>query len=323
MESCGIPFIWDFGMISKLALSFEGTAKMSDNIADVKVSNPAKVFWPEEGYTKLDLANFYRNIFPLLRPYIQDRILTLERCPDGMKGSCFYQKEKPESMPADTPTKRIINATGARKSTNYVLGGALATQIAMCNLGCIPIHVLGSRAKTFPKPDWVCFDFDPMSGKFADAAKAALLAKSMLDEIGLVSFPKTSGSRGLHLFIPIRIGPTAKEVLLFAEDFVKRLSVLHPDQLTVAHAIAERGQRVYLDPFRNGTVQTVVSPYSVRRKPHAPVSTPLSWSEVKPTLNPANFNIGNFMKLKREDPWAKFLSCRQNLKPAITRLNKL
>ena len=293
------------------------------NSAAVTISNPTKIFWPDEGYTKQDLANFYRDIFPLLRPYIQDRILTLERCPDGMSGSCFYQKEKPDSMPAGTSTKRIKNATGARKSTNYVLGGALATQIAMCNLGCIPVHVLGSRAKTFPKPDWVCFDFDPMSGNFADAAKAGLLAKSLLEDIGLVSFPKTSGSRGLHVFIPIRIGPTAKEILHFAEDFVARLAALHPNELTIAHAIADRGERVYLDPFRNGTVQTVVSPYSVRRKVHAPVSTPLLWSEVKPTLNPANFNIGNFVKLKRKDPWANFFSSRQNLKSAIATLKKL
>jgi bifunctional non-homologous end joining protein LigD len=293
------------------------------NSAAVTISNPAKIFWPDEGYTKQDLANFYRDIFPLLRPYIQDRILTLERCPDGMSGSCFYQKQKPDSMPSGTPTKRINNATGTRKSTNYVLGGALATQIAMCNLGCIPVHVLGSRAKTFPKPDWVCFDFDPMSGNFADAAKAGLLAKSLLEDIGLVSFPKTSGSRGLHVFIPIRIGPTAKEVLHFAEDFVARLAALHPNELTIAHAIADRGERVYLDPFRNGTVQTVVSPYSVRRKLHAPVSTPLLWSEVKPTLNPANFNIGNFVKLKRKDPWANLFSSRQNLKSAIATLKKL
>jgi bifunctional non-homologous end joining protein LigD len=292
----------------------------------IKVSNPAKVFWPEEGYTKLDLVTFYQDVFPVLRPYVNDRILTMERCPDGMSGACFYQKQKPESMPPGTPTKRIANDRGSssRKATDYVVGGLLATQLALANLGCIPIHVTGSRAKTFPKPDWICFDLDPQSGKFSDAAKAGLLAKAVLDELDLVSFPKTSGSRGLHIFVPIRVGPEASEVLKFAEEFVARLAAAYPKQLTVAHAIADRGALVYLDAFRNGSVQTVVSPYSVRRKPHAPVSTPLAWSEVKPSLNPSSFNIGNFSaRLKKKDPWSDFFNSRQALKPAVARLKQL
>jgi len=290
----------------------------------IKVSNPTKVFWPEEGYTKLDLVTFYRDVFATLRPYVDDRILTLERCPDGMNGACFYQKQKPESMPPGTPTKRIANEKGTRKTTDYVVGGSLVTQLTLANLGCIPVHVSGSRAKTFPKPDWICFDLDPQSGKFGDAAKAGLVAKEALDDLKLISFPKTSGSRGLHIFVPLRVGPTAGEVLQFAEDFVARLAAAFPKQLTVAHAIADRGNRVYLDAFRNGSVQTVVSPYSVRRKPHAPVSTPLAWSEVKPSLDPSTFNIGNFAnRLKKKDPWSDFFNSRQALKPAMARLKKL
>jgi bifunctional non-homologous end joining protein LigD len=290
----------------------------------IRISNPEKIFWPEEGYTKLDLVHFYRDVFPALRPYVNDRILTLERCPDGMRGACFYQKQKPESMPVETPTKRIANASGSRKATNYVVGGSLATQLALANLGCIPVHVTGSRAKTFPKPDWVCFDLDPNSGKFEDAAKAGLLVKEALDELDLVSFPKTSGSRGLHVFVPIRTGPSADEVLKFAEEFVTRLAAANAKQLTVEHAIADRGARVYLDPFRNGAVQTVVSPYSVRRKPHAPVSTPLGWSEVKPSLDPSSFNISNCgALLKKKDPWETFFESRQPIRHAIARLKRL
>jgi bifunctional non-homologous end joining protein LigD len=288
-----------------------------------RVSNPDKVFWPEEGYTKLDLVNFYQEVFPALRPYVNDRILTLERCPDGLRGACFYQKEKPQSMPPGTPTKRIANASGVRKATNYVVGGTLATQLAMANLGCISVHMCGSRAKTFPKPDWVCFDLDPSSGKFDDAARAGLLVKEGLDALGLVSFPKTSGSRGLHVFVPIRLGPDADEVLKFAEQFVAMLAAAHPKELTVEHAISARGKRVYLDAFRNGAVQTVVSPYSVRRKPHASVSTPLAWREVQPSLNPASFNLGNFhARLEKKDPWAEFFESRQPLRSAVQRLNK-
>jgi bifunctional non-homologous end joining protein LigD len=290
----------------------------------IKVSNPDKVFWPEEGYTKLDLIEFYRDAFPALCSYVDDRILTLERCPDGMRGKCFYQKQAPQNMPAGTPTKQIANASGSRKHTSYVVGGALATQLAMANLGCIAVHVCGSRAKTFPKPDWVCFDLDPTSGKFAAAANAGLVVKEALDGLGLTSFPKTSGSRGLHVFVPIRVGPSATEVLKFAEQFVARLAAAHPKELTVAHTIAERGERVYLDPFRNGAVQTVVSPYSVRRKPHAPISTPLGWSEVKPSLVPSSFNLGNFRaRLKKKDPWADFFESRQPLKSAAEQLKRI
>jgi bifunctional non-homologous end joining protein LigD len=288
------------------------------------LSNPDKIFWPDQGYTKLDLANFYRDVFSLLRPYVNDRILTLERCPDGIRGDCFYQKEKPKGMPPHTPTKRIANATGARRATNYVVGGGWETQLAMVNFGCIAVHATGSRAKTFPKPDWVCFDIDPGSGKFEDAAEAGQLVREQLDALKLVSFPKTSGSRGLHVFVPIRVGPSADEVLKFAEEFVQKLAAAHPKELTVEHSIASRGKRVYLDPFRNGSVQTVVSPYSVRHKPHAPVSTPLSWIEVKPSLDPASFNIGNFReRMKKKDPWADFFGSRQALGAAVERLKRM
>jgi bifunctional non-homologous end joining protein LigD len=288
------------------------------------LSHPDKVFWPEEGYTKQDLAVYYRDVFPLLLPYVKDRILTLERCPDGMSGQCFYQKEMPQSMPPGTPTKEIANETGARKSTNYVVGGSLETQLALVNLGCIPVHVTGSRASTFPNPDWVCIDLDPSSEKFADAATAALLVKDVLDALDLVSFPKTSGSRGLHIFIPIRVGPSATEVLHFATQLLAKIAAANPKLLTVEHSIAARGKRVYLDAMRNGSVQTVVSPYSVRRKPHAPVSTPLDWSEVKTSLDPAKFNIGNFAaRMKKKDPWVDFFKNRQALKGAGERLKKI
>jgi bifunctional non-homologous end joining protein LigD len=280
--------------------------------AQLKLSHPDKVYWPEEGYTKSDLASFYRDVFPLLAPYVKDRILTLERCPDGMTGQCFYQKEMPQSMPPGTPSKVIANDSGPRKSTRYVVGGALTTQLALANLGCIPVHVMGSRAATFPNPDWICIDLDPGSGKFGDAATAGLYVKEVLDDLDLISFPKTSGSRGLHIFIPIRVGPPATEVLKFAEQLLAKVAADHPKQLTVEHSIAARGNRVYLDAMRNGSVQTVVSPYSVRRKAHAPVSTPLNWSEVKTSLDPSKFNIGNFAaRMKKKDPWADFFKSRQ------------
>ena len=176
----------------------------------------------------------------------------------------------------------------------------------------------------FPKPDWVCFDLDPGSGAFADAARAASHVKDALDKLHLDSFPKTSGSRGLHIFVPLRLGPTADQVLQFAEQFVARVAAAHPKEMTVEHSIKARGQRVYLDAFRNGSVQTVVAPYSVRRKPHAPISTPLAWSEVKPSLVPAKFNLVNYREIfKKQDPWGGFFGSRQSLRDAARQLKTL
>ena len=170
------------------------------------VMHPDKVFWPEEGYTKLDVARFYEAVFPRLKPYLDERLLTMERCPEGMRGECFYQKRAPKGLPAGTPTKSIHHGNDA---VNYVVGGALETQIALVNLGCIPVHVWGSRADRPEQPDWMVFDLDPGSGKFSDSARAGLLIKTALDELGLISFPKTSGSRGLHVFVPLRRPPVS------------------------------------------------------------------------------------------------------------------
>lgn len=290
----------------------------------IPISNPDKVFWPNEGYTKGDLVEYYRAIFPQLLPYVKDRMLSLERCPDGMRGECFYQKQKPQSMPPGTPTKRLEHVGGTGKFTDYVVGGSLVTQLALANLGCIAVHVMASRVNSARQPDWVCIDIDPESGLFADAARAAFHVKAALDVLKLVSYPKTSGSRGLHVMVPIRVGPDADQVLAFAQSFVARVASAYPHELTVEHSIAARHGRVYLDPFRNGFGQTVVAPYSVRRREKAPISTPLDWSEVKPALVPSDFNLGNFAtRFSRADPWSDFFENRQSLEDAARLLNTL
>src|SRR5262249_3708785 len=202
--------------------------------------------------------------------------------------------------------------------------GKLETQLALANLGCIAVHVWNSRAPAPRKPDWVCFDLDPTSGRFADAARAGLHLKEALDALDLVSFPKTSGARGLHVFVPIRNGPDSDEVRDFAGRLCERLAEAYPKELTIESRIAARRGRVYLDSFRNGFGQTVVAPYSVRRRPKAPVSTPLDWSEVTPSLDPSRFNIGTLAaRVERGDPWKDFFRRRQSLEPAIARLAKL
>ncbi|MFN2631861.1 MAG: non-homologous end-joining DNA ligase [Thermoanaerobaculia bacterium] len=284
----------------------------------LQVSNPDKIYWPEEGYTKLDLIRFYDEFFPALQPWVRDRLLSLKRCPNGITGKCFFQKEKPESMPPDTPTRRIEHENGIR---NYVVGGKRETQLALANLGCIAVHVWGARQQDPRKPDWVCFDLDPDSGKFAEAARAGLKIKQALDALGLKSFPKTSGKKGMHVFIPIETGPDADEAKEFAERLGHHLSAAFPKEMTMENRIAARKGRVYLDPFRNGFAQTVVAPYSVRKFPGAPVSTPLDWDEVDPKLNPRRFTIANFARrLAEGDPWKDFWKSRQKLGPALSAL---
>jgi bifunctional non-homologous end joining protein LigD len=279
---------------------------------DDLITHSDKVFWPGEGYTKLDLARYYDAVFAKLRPYVDDRLLSLERCPDGMLGSCFYQKAAPKGMPKGTPTHRIHHQN---RDVEYVVGGVKDTQLALVNLGCIPVHVWASRASYPQQPDWMVFDLDPTSSKFADAVRAGLAIKEELDELGLASFPKTSGSRGLHVFVPLRLGPTYDDVLPFAKEICERLAADHPKEFTVEQRIEARGQRVYLDPFRNAFGATVVAPYAVRRRDKAPFSMPLHWSDVKPSLDPANFNLGNYAKvLAGPDPWKDFFKSRQSLR---------
>jgi bifunctional non-homologous end joining protein LigD len=293
----------------------------AETIAGVRVSNPDKVFWPEEGYTKRDVVAFYADVFARLKPYVKDRLLSLERCPDGMKGSCFFQKEAPKGLPPDTPTKPVQHSN---KVTNYVVGGKLETQLALANLGCIALHVWGSRQQEPRKPDWICFDLDPDTGEFADAIPAALRVKEALDALELESFVKTSGGKGIHVFVPIKVGPDADDALAFAERLGTHLSNAYPKQFTMEGRIADRKGRVYLDPFRNGFAQTVVAPYSVRRKPKAPFSMPLAWKQIKTGLDHTRFNLGTHRKvLAGPDPWADFWKSRQSLARALQAVRRL
>jgi bifunctional non-homologous end joining protein LigD len=285
------------------------------------LTHPDKVFWPEEGWTKRDLAAYYERAYARLKPWVTGRLLTMERCPDGLRGQCFYQKQAPSGLPPGTPTKEIRHTN---KVTRYVVGGSLATQLALVNLGCIAVHAWCSRARAPRKPDWVCFDIDPTSGRFADAARAARRLKDLLDALDLVSFPKTSGGRGLHVFVPIRPGPDADDALSFASAIGARLAAEHPREITVEQRLAKRRGRVYLDPFRNGFGQTVVTPWSVRRRDGAPISTPLGWEEMTARLLPDRFNLRTIdRRLEERDPWTGFFQARQSLPRAFLALQRL
>jgi bifunctional non-homologous end joining protein LigD len=277
----------------------------------VEITHPDRVLFPGDGYTKRDVALFYDRVFPRLRPWVLDRLLSLERCRLGLGGPCFFQKEAPAGLPAGTPIQPIRHAKGV---TRYVVGGDRKTQLALANLGCIAIHVWGSRAPAPRKPDWVSFDLDPGAKGMPSAVLAAIRVREQLEKRGLAPFVKTSGGKGLHVFAPIRADYDADEVTAFAWEVGRQIAEKEPEFFTVETRIAKRGGRLYLDAARNAFAQTVVPPYSIRVRPHAPVSTPLDWSELKPELDPASFHIGNFEKrLAKTDPWAGFWKRRRAL----------
>ena len=284
-------------------------AKVSDGemIGGIVISNANKVWWPDEGITKGDIARFYSAVSPLLIPWMRDRPLTAERCPDGMLGGCFYRKNFPAgNIPVDAP-RLTLRAESTGKDVNYVVGGTLDALLGFVRVGCIAMHVMNSRAQSMRDADWLAFDLDPSSGEFSDTIRAGLVLKTVLDEFGLVSFPKTSGSRGLHVFVPLRSGQSQDVATTFAVRIGEELARREPALVTMEHRKASRGARVYADPFRNAYLQTIVTPYSVRRRPGATVSTPLAWDEVTPKLDPTKFTIRTFDKrVAKGDPWADF-----------------
>ncbi|HEV8309186.1 MAG TPA: non-homologous end-joining DNA ligase [Methylomirabilota bacterium] len=282
-------------------------------VAGVTVTHPDKVWWPEERITKLEVVRFYAAIASRLLPWIDDRPLAAERCPEGMRGECFFQKNFADGLPAGVRTAPLAAASAGR-TVNYVVGGSIKTLLALVNLGCIAVHVMNCRTGSRERPDWIAFDLDPGSGRFADAAKAGRLLREIIEEHGLSSYPKTSGGRGLHVLVPLRRGPTQDAVRAFAQAVGRSLAERAPELVTVEMSKAKRRGRVFADALRNAFGQTIVAPYSVRRRPKAPVSTPLAWDEVDPRLDPARYNIRTFeSRLAGPDPWADLWKHRQAL----------
>ena len=282
-------------------------------VAGVTISHPGKVWWPDEGITKLDVVRFYADVAPRLRPWLMERPLVAERCPDGMRGECFFQKNFPKGQPPDVPTTAITAASTGR-TVHYVVGGSTKTLLALVNLGGIAVHVMNSRRRALQRPDWLAFDLDPGSGAFADAARAGRLLREILDDLRVRSYPKTSGGRGLHVLVPLRPGPTQDEVRAVAQEVGRVLAERAPGLVTTEMSLAKRRGRVFADALRNAFGQTIVTPYSVRRRPRAPVSTPLAWDEVEATLDPAQYNLRTLdRRLAGADPWADFWARRQPL----------
>jgi bifunctional non-homologous end joining protein LigD len=282
-------------------------------VGGVTITHPDKLWWPEEGITKLDVVRFYADIAPRLVPWMASRPLTAERCPDGMRGQCFFQKNFAGGLPPGVPTLPIAAKTTGR-SVRYVIGGSRKTLLALVNLGCIAMHLMNCRTRSLEQPDWLAFDLDPGSGRFADAARAGRLLREVLDDFALRSYPKTSGARGLHVLVPLRQGATQDAVRAFAMEVGRGMAERAPRLVTVAMSKGKRRGRVFVDNLRNAFGQTIVAPYSVRRRPGAPVSTPLDWEEVDPRLDPARYTMRTIeQRLARREPWGDFWKHRQRL----------
>ena len=287
----------------------------------VELSNLDKPFWPEEGITKGDLLAYYRDVGPVLVPHLRDRPFTMKRHPDGWQGKHFFQKDTPKHAPSWLQTVPFPATTreGETRTIDYALVNDELALLWMVNMGCIDMHAWTSRADRPERPDWVIFDLDPSEGVgFEEVIETALLVRATLDLVGLESFPKTSGSRGIHVLVPIARRHGYRDTHEFASIVAGALARAHPGLVTTQWVKSKR-RGVLVDANQNGPGKTTASVYSVRPRAGAPVSTPLSWNEVKPGLDPSAFTMDAVLdRVARDgDLFADVLKRRQSLTQAL------
>lgn len=292
----------------------------------LKLSNLDKSFWPDEGITKGDLLAYYRDVAPALVPHLRDRPFTMKRYPDGAFGKFFFQKDAPKHMPDWIPTRRFeVSARDPKRTRKHVDFALVNEELAllwMVNMGCIDLNTWYSRVDRPDRPDFVLFDLDPSPDVgFAETIEVALLVKQTLDLLGLESFPKTSGSEGIHVLVPIARRHSFEETRGFSEIVAGAIARARPRLATTEWSKAKR-RGVLIDSNQNGEGKTIASVYSVRPKPGAPVSTPLAWDEVNESLDPAAFTMDAVLqRIAREgDLYAPVLTTRQTLGAALRAL---
>lgn len=272
-----------------------------------EISNPDKIFFPEKKYTKGDLIEYYEQIAETMLAYLEDRMITMIRYPDGIDGKKFYQKEAPEYFPNWIERKLIENRDEG--STNYVICNKKATLVYLANQACITPHVWLSKKDKPEKPDRLIIDLDPEVDDFSMVKTAALKIRDLLGgSLGLPVFLMTSGSRGVHIVVPLKRTRNFDEIRRFAQIVADHLEKENPHLVTTAARKNKRGGKIYLDVGRNAFGQTAVAPYAVRPIEGAPVATPLDWEELEDSsLTPQSWNIKNIFKRleKTGDPWKK------------------
>jgi len=301
----------------------EGTSPISAPPREVKFSNLDKVFWPDEGYTKGDLIDYYRAISPWLLPYLKDRPVVLTRYPDGITGKSFFQKDAPSFVPEWIRLERIWSEDTQREIA-YFLCDNVESLLYIINMGTIPLHVWGSRIGTLEQPDWCILDLDPKEAPFVHVVKIARATKALCDDLELPCFIKTSGSTGLHVLLPLGRQCTYEQARTLGGLLARVMAAELPDIATITRQVEKRGAKVYLDYVQNGHGRLLVAPFSARPLPGAPVSMPLQWSEVTPKLDIKKFTLKTApARLQRleEDPLRPVLELKPDLVATLERLN--
>ncbi len=275
----------------------------------VRLTNLQKVYWPESGITKGDLLRYYLEVSPWLLPHLKDRAMVMKRFPNGIRGKHFFMKRAPAGRPSWIQTCSIEHGSGS--VIDFPLIQNLPSLLWVVNLGCIDLNPWYSRCSDVNRPDYLHFDLDPVPGaSFSTVREAALIVRDALERRGMVSYAKTSGSKGIHVYVPIRFGPKQKEVWTFAKEFAKRVEAENSSVITAEYRKAKRPRgTVLVDYNQNAWGQTLASVYSVRPRVGATVSVPVTWEEVEEGIEIGDFTMGNVPGRLREmgDLWRTLL----------------
>ncbi|MBV8939711.1 MAG: DNA ligase D [Alphaproteobacteria bacterium] len=282
--------------------------------AGVTISNPQKVLYPEDGITKRDLAEYYTHVAERMLPHIVGRPISLVRCPEGYKKPCFFQRHTGDSTPKSVRTI-MVERKGERHP--YLTIDDATGLLSLVQMGALEIHCWGSRGDKVLQPDRIVFDFDPAEDVAWQRVKeAATEARGLLDRLGLESFLKSTGGKGLHVVVPILRGPGWDEVKTFAKTLSEFMAQQAPERYTLNMRKVERKGRIFIDYLRNDLTASAVAPYSTRARAGAPVSVPLAWNELPGLKSNAEFTIATVparLKRQKKDPWANIDKVRQKL----------
>jgi bifunctional non-homologous end joining protein LigD len=281
-------------------------------VEGVRLSNPDKILYPDQGITKGELADYYVAVAERMLPHVAFRPVTMVRCPMGQETKCFYQRHAGSGVP-----EQLGEVTIPGFAEPYLYIADTAGLIAMVQMGVLEIHPWGVRVERPDCADRIVFDLDPAEGLgFEAVIDAAKEVRERLKALGLVSFVKTTGGKGLHVVVPVEPTAAWREVKSFAKGVSAEMAADAPDKYLTTAGKADRVGRIFIDYLRNDPTSTAVAPYSTRSRPGAPVAWPLRWDEVKPGLDPSAYNVETvpaLLRRRRSDPWAEMLEVRQTL----------
>ncbi|MBN1209244.1 MAG: non-homologous end-joining DNA ligase [Myxococcaceae bacterium] len=278
---------------------------------EVRLTHLEKPFWPELGITKGHLLRYYAQVAPVLLPHVRDRAMVMKRYPHGYAGPFFFMKRAPVPRPPWIRTCSITHASG--NVIDFPIVDDLATLLWIVNLGCIDLNPWYARCDDVQRPDYLHFDLDPFQASWEQVVECGFVLREALEGLKMPTLVKTSGSKGLHVYVPIRRGPTQKQVWTVAKALAQELAARHPNLITAEYRVARRPQgRVLVDYNQNALGRTLASIYSVRPKPEASVSTPVSWEELEAGARIEDFTLINVpARVKRlGDLWKPLLSPR-------------